>query len=626
MSSRHTGPAINFATSDPSLGDIVNLRGIGRVAYFHCDHFEPWRWPLVQGVEDNAAEILRFADVSAANEYSRRLTLFYKAHVGFSRTGRARGGVQATPGDPFMFLPRSTHVEETCRRAMAGLLERVAHEIQVHIHHENYTYNTTHTDPAVLEAFSQPDGRQRDSARLEFALRLGLQAIRYETGLPLDRWFFVHGQWGLNASDPSVCHITDEIAILMRNGALGDFTFPAGRPNVDPPLDEPYLARPVDAPRGYMLPAAEPESAFGNAEAARTKFFIWASPLRHRGTSFDYYSDHVRQDLSKPEEFARRILERSVVADGTLYFKTHAHSMHPNYRRPDGAVVFPHQHPLVRRLMGVVFDAASQAGASVDFLTASEVYDEFTRPRPPPPGGFALTLPVDAGSFSTPSDVLSEGAAPLEHAHELNSTATSMILASLANERAAIGYYEARARHREVLAPYESVIARALLGQPRFDAIVEVGAGIAALTICLALNGARSVGVEKDAHRARIAQSLLERMSATHPEIASLCEIRHAAAPAGLRGIASQNSALVFTNIAGSIPPPDLDELIALAAGFRAVVVDLSRFFEPRDRPAQASLLDRFVLAGWGDHTPISSASDTYWMFRKRATLDPDDA
>jgi hypothetical protein len=92
-----------------------------------------------------------------------------------------------------------------------------------------------------------------------------------------------------------------------------------------------------------------------------------------------------------------------------------------------------------------------------------------------------------------------------------------------------------------------------------------------------------------------------------------------------MRGVAAGNSALVFTNIAGSITPADLAELIALAAGFRAIVVDLSRFFEFRDTQAQATLLDRFVLAGWGQPSPITSPSDPYWIFRKTAALDPDD-
>ena len=53
-------------------------------------------------------------------------------------------------------------------------------------------------------------------------------------------------------------------------------------------------------------------------------------------------------------------------------------------------VVYPHQHPGVRRMMGAVFDAAADADAEVEFLSAGDIYDEFTRPRPAPQGGFAL--------------------------------------------------------------------------------------------------------------------------------------------------------------------------------------------------------------------------------------------
>jgi hypothetical protein len=616
-----TGPA----TREVVLGDIIKRRGIRRVAYFHCDHFEPWHSPKPANVEGHVATILRFADESAANEFSRRLTLFYKPPIYCIPNARARGAVLATPDDPFAFVPRPPFLEEAGRRAMTGLIERVAHEIQVHVHHEEYTYNTVHTDPRRMAAFALPDSHERDAARFEMALKLGLDAARRETGLALQRWFFVHGQWALNASDPSVCHITNEIEILLRNGGLGDFTFPAGRPGVNPFLEVPHFVRPVDAAAGYRQAAAEPELAFGNAAAARSKFFIWASPIRHRGSSLDYYSDHVVQDLADPEEFARRILEQSFVADGSLYFKTHAHSMHPNYARTDGAVVFPHQHPGIRRLMGVLFGAASRAGASIDFVTASEVYDEFTLPRPPPGGGFGLTAPAGMAAYVAVPPVLSTGGAPPDYTREINSAATILVLALLSSDRAAVGYYEARARQREILAPYELQVARALLREPRFDGIYEVGSGVAALTICLALNGARAIGIEKDAARARIARTLIDRLTPTHPELPSRCEIRHVAAPGGLRGIASQNSALVFTNIAGSITEADLDELIGLATAFRTIVVDISRFFEPRDEAAQAILLDRFVLAGWGEPAPISSANDTYWMFRKLAVLDPDD-
>jgi hypothetical protein len=43
-----TGPEIgNLPVSEAyrsRLADIVRRRGVKRVAYFHCDHFEPWRF------------------------------------------------------------------------------------------------------------------------------------------------------------------------------------------------------------------------------------------------------------------------------------------------------------------------------------------------------------------------------------------------------------------------------------------------------------------------------------------------------------------------------------------------------------------------------------------------------
>ncbi len=177
-----------------ALGDIIERRGIRRVAYFHCDHFEPWHAPRPANIEDHVSKILRFADESAANEFSRKLTLFYKPPVFCVPNARPRGAIFATPNDPFGFVPRPQFLEEAGSRAMTELIKRVPHEFQVHVHHEEYTYNTGHTDPRRIAAFGLHDSHERDAARFELALKLGLDAARRETGLDLQRWFFVHGQ------------------------------------------------------------------------------------------------------------------------------------------------------------------------------------------------------------------------------------------------------------------------------------------------------------------------------------------------------------------------------------------------------------------------------------------------
>jgi len=601
-----TSPRVSSAGA--SLRDIVKRREVRRIVYFHCDHFEPWRQsPGCRTIAENAVEVLRFAECSAANQFSRRLTLFYKCHQSVTRNLSGRGVVSLDPDDIFGFTPRTSEQEAVFAGAMRGLLERVRHEIQVHIHHEHHTYNSSHKNPEIIELFQRPDVRARDSARFELGLTLSLDAIRRETGLALERWFFVHGVWALNASDPTVCHITDEIEILMKNGCLGDFTFPAGRPAVDPIQEQPYFVRPFNAPRAYILPESEPELAYGNAGAAASKFFLWASNIRHMGSSLDYFAPHVLQKLLEPNPFAEEILQRSYVAGGTLYFKTHSHSMHSGYYSEDAKAIFPHQHPAVRKLMGTVFDAAEAAGASVEFLTASEVYDEFRKPRPAPPGGFALSL--------------------MRHLEDVDAAAIAVLSEAMRGEgQAAVGvgtYYERRVEQGSVLAPYELRVARALLREGPFDTIYEVGSGVSALPFFLALNGARSVGIERDSGRASLSRAILERLSLAHPHLTERCEIIRGSAPEALREVDGANCAAVFTNVTGSMAETAVEEIIRQMARFSMVVVDLSRFFEIRDATAQIKLRDRFLAAGWGDGAALESG-DTYWMFRRPPELDPD--
>ncbi len=616
------------ATALDTLADIARRRDVRRLVYLHCDHFEPWR-PVPGGasLDDNAVDVLRFAEISAANEASRKLTLFYKAHLGVTRRVGGPGVHAVSPADVFGFLDRTPTQEATFAEAMGGLLERVRHEVQVHIHHEYYTYNTSYKDPEIIEAFRSPDVLARDADRFELSLKLVLQAMRRETGQPFDRWFFVHGLWALNASDPSVCHITNEIDILMRHGCLGDFTFPAGRPNVDPILEVPHFVRPWDAPGAYMLPQAEPERAFGNAEAARSKFFLWSSQIRHIGSSLDYYSSHVARALEDTDRFAAQILEESVVDDGTLYFKTHSHSMHVNYFRDGRAAVFPHQLPAIRRLMGSVFDAANRAGADIDFLTASEVYDEFTRSRPPPLGGFALQAPsLLTAAGAAPALTPTGAKTPLLHAETINTVCCEVIAAALARDGPQVSgvgdYYQGRLRQKEVLMPYEVRLTRALMQEPGFESIYEIGCGIGALPFFLALNGMRAVGVERDPARVGLARAALGRLAESHPALPDMCEIQRGSAPGALRGVDGADSAAVFTNVTGTMAADDIEEIIAQMSGFRAVVVDLSRFFEIREKAAQSELLERFVQAGWGRPAPIASPVDPYWIFRREPATD----
>lgn len=359
------------------LADRLREIDISTVVYFHTDHFEPWRSVRNQPAvgPEVVATIHDFCRATERIDFARRLTLFYKPHLNYALR-RGEELFRADPEDLLGFLPRADHEEQAGREAMREVVTTTAHDIQLHIHHEYYTATTGHTDPAAIEWFASPLGRSLDEGRLELAIRLNREIIARETGRATTRWFFVHGHWSLNASDETSCTIVNEIDILRRNGCCGDFTFPAGRQHTNPRIEMPYLCRPYGRPKGYDHIEAEPEVACGNAPAAREKFFVWSSRAGSMQCSLDYMSDASRRHLEDTEKAATDLIDTAYVADGRLYLKTHAHSLHARYFEHARAAVFPHQHPATQALLSVVFDAAELAGRKVEFATAPEVYDQ----------------------------------------------------------------------------------------------------------------------------------------------------------------------------------------------------------------------------------------------------------
>lgn len=358
------------------LADRFRRKDISSLVYFHTDHFEPWR--AIDGAPAigprSVEAVHEFCRATERIDFARRLTLFYKPHVSYALR-RDRDLLRVDPVDLVGFAERSKAQEQYGREAMGEVVKTSTHDIQLHLHHEHYTATRRHTGHEAKAWFASPLGKSFDAQRLELAIRLSLQAIASETGRSMACWFFVHGQWALNASDNMSCTITNEIEILQRNGCRGDFTFPADYQHANPRISAPYFCRPFDAPKGYDHPSAEPEIACGNAPAAITKFFIWASPTKARQCSLDYMFASNRQHMENTERAAKELIDHAYVGDGRLYIKTHAHSMARRYFEHTRIPVFPHQHPAIQTLLGVVFDAAIQAGISVEFHTVPEVYD-----------------------------------------------------------------------------------------------------------------------------------------------------------------------------------------------------------------------------------------------------------
>jgi SAM-dependent methyltransferase len=389
--------AFKSLRSGASIADVLKSRGVHTLVYFHTDHFEPWRLvPDRDGGMDRCIDdVEKYLSSTEQLDFARKASLFYKANVNYLASGD-RELVRADPEDLLGFVPRSPR-DLRIGQAIVGPIVASSHDLQVHIHHEYYTFNDSPRDSDTFAYLQTPRGRSFDDARLELAIRLGLDTLREDGGVELDRWFFIHGHWALNGSDPHECNVVREIEILKRNGCLGDFTQPAGRVHVDSRVCVPYLVEPVAAPKGYDTPASNPVEAAGARGRATDRFFIWASESTHRTCSIDTYSPFVQQRLKTPEATALDHAKMSVVVDGVLYLKTHGHSLQPVYFAPDG-LPMPHLDPAVQAELRVLFNAADRVGIDVRFSSVSEVYDAVLDARPAVPRDLVREFQLDQGA------------------------------------------------------------------------------------------------------------------------------------------------------------------------------------------------------------------------------------
>ena len=620
--SRHT-PLVNELAARLRSMDVEGL------VYFHTDHFEPWRpvgeAPAVgPGIVDAIGDFCR---VTERIDFARRLTLFYKPHLNYA----LRAGddlIRADSRDLVGFLPQAEHEERFGREAMREVASSSAHDIQLHIHHEYYTATTAHSDPETIAWFAGPLGHALDGQRLELAIRLNRAIVARETGRSATRWFFVHGHWALNGSDDTSCTITDEIAILLRNGCLGDFTFPAGRQHVNPRIEVPYLCRPFDAPKGYDRAEAEPEIAVGNAASAAGKFFIWASRASSLQCSLDYMSPNSRRQIENTEKAARDLIDNAYVAGRRLFIKTHAHSMHPYYFEHARAAVFPHQYPPTQTLLSVIFDAAAQAGLEIRFLTVPEVYDLIvTADMKPQIDLVATYLKPRKGRGPPPPRAPQPAPAPVAPARALElvrETVTAVLRQRIdtlgIRGSGAYAHYSAMLE-RGLPIPHHDLAALEVVRRqvPRLSAYHEIGSGIGTLPFLLALNGFPAVGIECDPRRHETSLAIWRELSAKADVGRPDCRLIHGRFPAAAAKEDTSEALAILTDFVTTQTPKQVEAILDGLRQYRYVLLDLRRFCLSREQPkAQRALLGEFLAHGFTQAGDVSLAAHSAFVLLRR--------
>lgn len=354
------------------LADLLRRRDCDSIWYFHTDHFEPWS----SNIDDESARAVdRMALMARQSRYARRLSLFYAVFVPYRLEGdTAVDNGHPVRGDEIAFGARSERQEGLARAAIRPLVTDDRHEVHLHVHHEFWTRNASEFDNPVSRWVNARSTAEADSERLDRYFRQCCEAIAREIGRPFEHWGFIHGNWALNASDPDICHVEDEMAIIMRHGGFGDFSFPAGRGGCDAELETPFTCLPLALPRAYDDPRADPRPILKQSGVLRPdRFFIWNSPIKSGYSSLDYYSRANRDLFQTPERMVEQWLDKSVVLDHCLFLKTHAHSMKWEYRIGDPDSVIPHCYPDVIKVFDCLARVCERARIELRPVTVNEV-------------------------------------------------------------------------------------------------------------------------------------------------------------------------------------------------------------------------------------------------------------
>lgn len=368
------------------LADLLKSRGCGAVWYFHTDHFEPWSYSID---ESSVRAVDQFAAMARASPYAAKLSLFYSVFIPY--------GLVPVAGDSdrVLFGERTARQEELAREVIRPLEARDGHEIHLHVHHEFWTRNGSDFDSPVSRWVNRESTAALDRARLDRYFGLCNEVVGRELGRPFERWAFVHGNWALNASDPLICHVEDEIAMMMRHGGWGDFSFPAGRGYCDPKLEAPFTCLPLARPRVYDDPVSDPRPVgIGTRALHPDRFFIWNSPIKAKFSSIDYYSEANRDLFKTPERVVEEWLAKSVVIDRYLFVKTHAHSLKWEYKIAEPDSLIPHCYPDVVRLFDLLARVCERARIELKPVTVNEV--------------IAALRQADGGELAAPADAASE--------------------------------------------------------------------------------------------------------------------------------------------------------------------------------------------------------------------------
>lgn len=301
------------------------LKQVDHIIYMHADHFEPGSCSL-----DICNERLKIWTNDLKKLKIKPSLFVFPSLLMDYRDGK--------------IITRPSSLTPTIIKYLKPM-ENNGADINLHIHHERWTTSSVTTEPWITLLREK---KVTDEQMLITHI-IDVKKVFEDVGIDMTSWGFVHGMWGLNASDTRVCNIENEIIILKEYGCFGDFTFPAGRPRCTPDMSGIFS---VPNRIGKKIYNAGFKLKKGKNILQEQKNFLIFYPtesyfyisldglLINRGKSAYYYGSILKPDTFGengktigalcPEDSLEIIQEwilSSMIIDRTLIIKTHSHSM-----------------------------------------------------------------------------------------------------------------------------------------------------------------------------------------------------------------------------------------------------------------------------------------------------------
>lgn len=339
---------------------------IKKLVILHADHYEPnGNGIIVDGNKKTTDEYVKqkmdiFESIDEWNVNKVKPTLFVHLPI----------VVKNILGKIEIIVNKKT---ELMLEHLKNLKKVGIDDIQVHIHHENWTNNDVfkRNNPGHVPI-------ETDQDRLRKFITLH-RTLLSDNGLQVfsDPWFFVHGKWALNAADTEICNIEDEIKVLYELGCRGDFTFPAGRKQYDPVTKNAVMINPnITGKHCYCV-----ENVVSvNKKIDQKMFFIYNQPLPVKYASLENIVEEKKKG-AKNSEIINMWLSHSISINGVNYIKTHCHSMNDVFFLNDNRTHFKScSTPLLsgeyRGLLNQLGERCARLGIELQFQTIKDFYKE----------------------------------------------------------------------------------------------------------------------------------------------------------------------------------------------------------------------------------------------------------